>query len=591
MDVARLSVLLWIVLVLTDGGLSPALAQPTVEATVNATEIGTQERLVLTLTIEGAEYEQMDIPDVPETRGLAPQQRFPSTSSEIRIVNGDISRILRYSWVYHPVKAGIAVIEPIHIEIGDYRTRTDPIRITVVDQAQRRKEGITSAGDSAFSDDDIFIRAVAEKRRAFVNEQIVIEYKLYFREGIQLRQSRLAGSWDAPGFWREELEVDLRPIPDREIVNGLPYQTIVLKRVAMFPTRSGRLSIHPLKIETEARPRHGTDLLDAFFAYRNRFRNLELQSPEVAIDVRPLPENPPQSFTGAVGQFEVRSRTTPSPVRPGDPVSRQIEISGTGNIPMITPPPAPDIRGFELIAPRTAETVDRGGDAYRGRKSFDYVLIPQESGTHTLTPLSFSYFDPKSEMYREFESPEILVEVLPSDLRNDRLDHAGTGSNGVLTTATWTHPSPPLHRQPWAYAPGAAALLAWLIIPAIRRSRGRRQVAAAADASRKVVLSWKERLDKITRIQDQGKAFREARALLVDMIRPGGERDRASSVSLLSELRQREDSALNAALRNSVLIVEEARFHPPGSDAEHRVLQRLLSSLSIAIRESLRSSD
>jgi hypothetical protein len=96
----------------------------------------------------------------------------------------------------------------------------------------------------------MFIRAVPSKRQAFQNEQITIEYALYFRTGIQLRQSRLADSWDAEGFWREELEIEARPIPQTVVVDGLRYNTIVLKRVAVFPTRTGSLRIDPLRIES-----------------------------------------------------------------------------------------------------------------------------------------------------------------------------------------------------------------------------------------------------------------------------------------------------------------------------------------------------
>ena len=39
---------------------------------------------------------------------------------------------------------------------------------------------------------DLFIRALPSKRRAYQGEQIIIEYQLFFRDGVQLRQSRLA---------------------------------------------------------------------------------------------------------------------------------------------------------------------------------------------------------------------------------------------------------------------------------------------------------------------------------------------------------------------------------------------------------------
>lgn len=562
-----------------------ARAQPAVEATVNSTEIGMQERLVLTLTIDGAGFEDIDIPDVPSTRGLAPQHRMPSSSSEIRIIDGEMTRILRYSWAFLPISTGTATIDPIPVQIAGVSTQTKPIRITVTDQAQRRRGGIAESADSAFRADDIFIRAVPTKQTAFVNEQVIIEYKLYFREGVQLRQSRLAGSWDAPGFWREELEVDLRPIPEREIVNGLPYQTIVLKRAAMFPTRSGQLSVHPLKIETEARPRHGTDLLDAFLAFRNRYRNLELESPEITIDVRPLPPNPPETFTGAVGRFDVRTYTDSDPVLPGDPVVRQIEIEGMGNIAMIDAPAVPAIDRFDRIEPRTTESIDRDGDVYRGRKSFNYVLVPLEPGTFELPRLAFSYFDPVDGAYHEVESPEILIEVLRPDIavddapRDPDVDEAA----GILTSATWSRASQPLHKQPWAYAPAAAMLLAWLVIPGIRLARHRRSEASTVAATRRVVQGWQSRLSRIEALPESAAAFREARSLLIDIVSTtGGQRITGSR--LRAELDRWENTRQKAALMRCVLVVEEARFRP--GEIDRALVSRLITPLSVAIREA-----
>src|SRR5690625_7202934 len=107
----------------------------------------------------------------------------------------------------------------------------------------------------------------------------------------------------------------------------------------MFPTRPGRLSVDPLRIETEVRPRHGSDFFDSFFAFGNRYRNIELESPPIQIDVRPLPAGAPPRFTGAVGDFDVNFMTSSPRVSQGEAVHMLVNIHGTRTLALIAQPP------------------------------------------------------------------------------------------------------------------------------------------------------------------------------------------------------------------------------------------------------------
>ena len=180
---------------------------------------------------------------------------------------------------------------------------TKPIAISIVPQSQRpqrtnrqarrdpfglRRAPATNQAEAkapSISKRDIFIRALPSARNVVQNQQVNIEYHLYFREGMQLRQSRLADSWDAEGFWREELDVERRPVPKTVVENGLRYNTIVLKRVAVFPTRTGSLTIDPLRIEAEAYvPNRSADPFDQFFSFRQRYEPVEVASETVKVN-------------------------------------------------------------------------------------------------------------------------------------------------------------------------------------------------------------------------------------------------------------------------------------------------------------------
>lgn len=394
----------------------PATGQDVrVQATVNGTTIGTEERVVFTIEIDGADMADVRTPDAPAAENLILEQAIPSTSRNVSIVNGHMSQSVTYRWGYRPREEGSAQILSTNVHVGDRRFSTDPIRITIVPQSQRpqqapsaqrspgwpfgRRQAPQPQAKTSITGDDLFIRAVPSKRQAVMNEQVVIEYHLYGRDYIQLRQSRLTDSWDAEGFWREEMDVEPRPVPRTVVENGLRYKVIVLKRVAVFPTRTGTLRIDPLRIETEVYVSgRSSDPFSAFFPSTS-FQPVELNSPPVTIDVRALPPGAPAGFAGAVGRFQLEASLDRQAVEVGESVQATLQVSGTGNLATLVPPKleAPGI--FEQYDPQINTAIERTGRLVRGSKTVTHVLVPRSNGILEMPEISFVYFDPERSSY------------------------------------------------------------------------------------------------------------------------------------------------------------------------------------------------
>lgn len=405
---------------------SAAAAQSVqVTASVDDKTVGTEEMVVYTIEIRGAQLSQIETPQPPETEGLALVQRFPATSRNISVINGQMQQSIGFQWRYRPLHEGAARIEAATVAVGGETYRTDPIALTVVPQARRprRRDPFGRLFDPpavpddpepepTVSDRDLFIRVIPSARRAYQNEQVTVEYQLFFRDGIQLRQSRLTDSWDAEGFWREELDVESRPIPRVVVENGLRYNTIVLKRAAVFPTRAGTLHIDPLRIETEAIvPTRSRDPFARFFSPSRRFAPIALASAPLTVEARPLPDGAPDGFRGAVGQFQMRSRVDRTSVEVGHSVQVTVVISGTGNLATLEAPPFEPPGVFERYDPQVAARIDRSGRTVRGSKTFTYVLVPRSNGRFELPPVTFTYFDPRTGRYRTLRDEARSIEV------------------------------------------------------------------------------------------------------------------------------------------------------------------------------------
>ena len=171
-------------------------------------------------------------------------------------MNGRASQSIGFSWRYRPEREGQIRFSAARIDIEGTTYETQPVTIDVVPQSQRpqrRPRSIFSpfslfddpepAQPTDISEQDIFIEAAPSAREAYLNEQVTINYDLYFKSGLSPRNSRLADSWDAEGFWREDLEVTDRAVPTTAVRDGTRYNVITLKRVAVFPTRSGDLAV------------------------------------------------------------------------------------------------------------------------------------------------------------------------------------------------------------------------------------------------------------------------------------------------------------------------------------------------------------
>lgn len=473
------------------GGIVDVHAQDLrVVALVNESTIGTEDRLTYTVEVQGSSLPDVETPQPPKTSGLALSSPFPSTSRNISVVNGEMTVSLGFSWAFTPVGEGEAVIEPMTISAGGKQYETERVRVKVVPQserpARRRSNSLfdqlaqpADEPQTEISDRDIFIRAAPSKRTAFQNEQITVEYGLYFRNGIQLRQSRLADSWDAEGFWREELEVESRPVPRTVVENGLRYNMIVLKRVAVFPTRTGQLEMDPLKIESEASAAFGSR--DPFFALRNRYQPVELSSPSVRVTSKAYPSNAPESFGGAVGRFQMDVSLDRSEIEVGESAQLKIVVSGSGNIATLEGPTV-DLPGiFEAYDPHVESSVNRSGSTVRGSKTFTYVLIPRSNGTFEIPPLKFSFLNASTGRYETLESDPHTITVT-GDVATLSAAIATAGGLPVddippimSEVQRWRKAAQPVHRSAAVYAVAILPLLLLGVAVAYKRRETRIQ--------------------------------------------------------------------------------------------------------------------
>lgn len=130
---------------------------------------------------------------------------------------------------------------------------------------------------------------------------------------------------------------------------------------------------------------------------------------DLVIDVRALPKDgQPFDFVDAIGQFEMRAKSSSRDLTVGDTLKLTVDLVGTGNLEFLTPP-EPDVDGA-FAGFRYFGFVE---EKLPGRRRLIYDLVPIDEDLTELPSFELSYFDPVESAYTSAATDPIPVRVRP----------------------------------------------------------------------------------------------------------------------------------------------------------------------------------
>jgi hypothetical protein len=341
-----------------------------------------------------------------------------STSQSIQFINGRVSSTKTLQYVFQATAVGGFKIGPVKVVHEGQTYETRPIDIEVrpsspsppaVGLPQRRQ---ATDIDTASLQENLYLRAVASKTRVYPNEPVVLSYKLYTR--VALGNVRFLTLPATTGFWVEEFELK-EASPSVEIVNGRQFQVHTIRKLGLFPMNSGAKTIEPLVLQGDVRiRRRSRDLFDSFFddPFFAPTQTVNIRSDPIRLEVLPLPsEGKPADFSGAVGQFRMGGTVDKKQVRTNEAVTFKLTVEGEGNVRTLPEPATVFSADFEKYPPKRNEQIDLQGATVRGRRIYEYVLVPRAAGRQSIKPVSFSFFDPQAGRYRTLQTEEAVIDV------------------------------------------------------------------------------------------------------------------------------------------------------------------------------------
>jgi len=99
-----------------------------------------------------------------------------------------------------------------------------------------------------------------------------------------------------------------------------------------------------------------------------------------------------------VGRYGIRASLDRTTARIGDAVTLRVDVGGVGNVQdvRLSLPPIAGVRALQPVI-RDQQQFERG--RLTGARTFEWILISESPGEHTVPPIELHYFDPSTEKY------------------------------------------------------------------------------------------------------------------------------------------------------------------------------------------------
>lgn len=504
--------------------------QPQIGITVDRDTLVQGEPFQLTINIATESQNEPDVklPPLGGLRVLRQSESHPmsfSFSFGFGTQNQKVSKQQSvYDFVVVADRPGKYVIDPIIVEQDGQKFKSQPYSLQISASAAGSQPGVPQGSvdnpdepvgqvdepeevslDGAKVDPDFFLQMVASKEEAYAGEMVVLTVYLYTT--WSLSGYHLVREPGTEGFWAETLDTGNQRRAQTVVqIGGKSYERTDLRKLALFPIKTGEISIAPAIAELEVR-RGG------FFSKRKKIKRV---AEPISITIKPIPdEGRPRGFNDAnVGKFTFRRSVDRKEVKVGEPVTLTMTVRGSGNLRNIALPEITDVEGFKVYAPESEIDLRAQGTSVTGTRTSKILMIPKAPGAFEIPGLDWTHFDPDAGEFSTSESKPVRITVKPGDnfaggqvqtatdapQQVGELDRLNRKLRSITSRADLELGSDRITlTRPWFIALVLLAPLAYLALLVFTRARRRRAMNEMKDRSRRADSKAFKLLDELSR--------------------------------------------------------------------------------------------
>lgn len=291
-------ILVFSFLSLSQFGLS---AKETVKVTASAPAVVTEnQRFQLIFTIHNAQADSFRLPKIKSLKLLSGPSKNTSTSTQV--VGGRIVSSTSVSLVYIAVaeKKGSVTVPAASIWSNGTKYSTNTLTITVQSQTEQQKRQIEAkkkaeeqkrlleeAEADEITAEDLFIRTEWEGDKVYAGCHNNLLIKLYYRINV--------AGWDN-AVWPDAKNCEITDAGiarhsryGRAQVNGITYNTVVVRKMDVVPEKTGKLSFGSGELDVIVNVPNRNDF---WGGYHRITKHMVI--PGIVSSVKPASEKPQQ---------------------------------------------------------------------------------------------------------------------------------------------------------------------------------------------------------------------------------------------------------------------------------------------------------
>jgi hypothetical protein len=382
-------------------------AQTEVSAVIGRSQITLGESVYLQVEVS-TDAGRIGAPSFAKLDNVEVTARGSSSGVSVQMGAGGALRLATktFTYVLSPRTVGEHVID-VEVEVGGqkFKPAVSPKLIVTGKGFEPEPEPAKPGDRPPAPDSDVIVWPVVDKSKVYVGEQIIYELQIWDRSNGNLTVTSQPTFKD---FWSENLDDPRqrrRQEFTRDEVGGVPYRVHSALRRALFPQKTGTLTIGGPEIEAQ-------EFSGPFFGGSGPPRTFVGRSLAIEVEALPAAGQPPGFRANNVGQFRVTSEVDRTTLRQGEAVRLSVRIAGTGNIALVELPPLPQIAGVRSYEPKPeTPQLTAGKDKLQGSRVYTVLLVVEQAGSIEIPAVELPYFDPDMGNYRVAKSKPIVLEV------------------------------------------------------------------------------------------------------------------------------------------------------------------------------------
>ncbi len=321
-----------------------------------------------------------------------------SQSTNMRAVNGDWS--LRKAWDLTVIAKDVGTFTIPPISFGKDTSPAIQVKISHTappDSSAPKGQSQSSVPAS------IFLASSVDTKTAWVQSQLI--YTIRLLRTVSIASASLSEPVTSdPDAIIEKISEDNY----QTTRNGIQYE-VFERRYAIFPQKSGLLTINPITFEGRINATQPQSIFDQF-RMSGQLKRLRSEAIEAQVKANPATINLQDWLPSSNLQLIEEWSDDIQNLKAGDPVTRTITIAAEG----LTGVQLPDLKfndidGLKQYPDNSVVENRPSSDGITGLKQIKIALIPADAGTYTLPEIKLQWWNTKTNKKELASIPQTVI--------------------------------------------------------------------------------------------------------------------------------------------------------------------------------------